>query len=756
MTAPDNNDLQSISVTSAFNNIVSFFNSQDNNSSWKSLTASSEGSFLIRLLATVTSNISYKIVSYFREAFLSTCNILSSAIGISVNLGYSAYRGSNQERLVTITPGRDITTPKFTVVGTYNQDYDIIIAQNYQLSANEPIDINTVIGKIKTVSQTAGTTSLKIFSFYTDKISENIVLFRDGLEVPFSKIPRDMANDMYWVRTNPFSSVDIQYLNNATGAQYIYSSGTEFSIQYIELADVPTIPFTTSMLILPGEVIPFCTLDNTRIIKQFIPPENVSSIKTTAPYYHETQNLIRAKKDYPKRLPEIDTAILTSDYSVVVPTYAAVTYIKNDYSLLTDEKLVNIYNVLNNERFLGTPLPDMTTPNRELISLKIEFKFTSTFVNQADVRTDIDNLLQTYYYRRLNNSFSTYDLEELFTKSLSYVRYSRVSLVDVLRANSTYYTNGNIINVGSTYYKATSTLGISGSTEPDWKSPLNITKEIDVSLATDSITQQISTSYSDSITTDNNLVWKTYKRLNLEPTEISEWSANTNYKIGDHVYSKNGTYYMYKVVDLIKYCDTALSSPPASFDLGAINAFIEDGDIIWVGKLLNTSDPVRTGNTNYRLGNSVQVGDYSYECVGYRGVSNTLLPIFELSSYPIVSQGTEDSYGDTGNLIPVSYFDIPGNYTNYFKVNDTLKVYTSNESFYSFSVKDVHYVNSSATTRIDVKQTLVPGFVYTSINKRNIGTFDGNIFWEIQNDLTVYNSSWKTYNTISYSLISIK
>jgi hypothetical protein len=71
-------------------------------------------------------------------------------------------------------------------------------------------------------------------------------------------------------------------------------------------------------------------------------------------------------------------------------------------------------------------------------------------------------------------------------------------------------------------------------------------------------------------------------------------------------------------------------------------------------------------------------------------------------------------------------------------------------------VKDVHYVNSTATTRIDVKQTLVPGFIYTSISKRNIGTFDGNIFWEIQNDLTVYNSSWKTYNTISYDLIPIK
>ena len=116
-------DLQSLSITSAFNSIVNFFRSQENNSKWRDLSNNAEGSFLIRMLANVMSTLSYRIVAQSRENYLSTAALTSSNIGIAVNLGYSAFRGSNLKRLAQITPNGNYTLPKFSVIGTYNSDY---------------------------------------------------------------------------------------------------------------------------------------------------------------------------------------------------------------------------------------------------------------------------------------------------------------------------------------------------------------------------------------------------------------------------------------------------------------------------------------------------------------------------------------------------------------------------------------------------------------------------------------------------------
>ncbi len=161
------NDLQSLSITSCFNLVKSYFTSQENNNAFKNLTKTSEGIFLIRWMATVLSNISYRVVSYMREAFLSTANLLSSVIGISVNLGYSVNRGSNQKRSITILPTQTVFIPKFSVEGTYNNDYDIINLEDISLQQNVEQTVLTVIGKLKTVQKKANKNDLTVVSFYT-------------------------------------------------------------------------------------------------------------------------------------------------------------------------------------------------------------------------------------------------------------------------------------------------------------------------------------------------------------------------------------------------------------------------------------------------------------------------------------------------------------------------------------------------------------------------------------------------------------
>ena len=155
-------DLQSLSITSAFNSIVNFFRSQENNSKWRDLSTNAEGSFLIRLLANVMSTLSYRIVAQSRENYLSTAALTSSNVGIAVNLGYSAFRGSNLKRLIQITPNGNYTLPKFSILGSYNSDYNILTLDDADLQEGVPTAIRTVVGNIREESFITGTSILSL------------------------------------------------------------------------------------------------------------------------------------------------------------------------------------------------------------------------------------------------------------------------------------------------------------------------------------------------------------------------------------------------------------------------------------------------------------------------------------------------------------------------------------------------------------------------------------------------------------------
>ena len=73
-------DLQSLSLTSAFNSIVNFFRSQSNNTKWRDLSQNAEGTFLCRMLANVISTLSYRIVAQSRENYISTAALTSSKL----------------------------------------------------------------------------------------------------------------------------------------------------------------------------------------------------------------------------------------------------------------------------------------------------------------------------------------------------------------------------------------------------------------------------------------------------------------------------------------------------------------------------------------------------------------------------------------------------------------------------------------------------------------------------------------------------
>jgi hypothetical protein len=232
-------NLESLSITSVFNSIVNFFRSNENNTKWRDISRGSEASFLIRLLSNVFSAVSYRVVAQSRENFLSTAALPSSNIGLSIMDGYSVFRGRNLRRKIKILANGDYVFPKFSTIGNYNGEYTIVTANDVSLENGEVAEIEVIVGNVKEQTITTGTSAVKIFSLFTTGISEDFSLFLDSKEVPVTNVIRDLYNDKYLVRTNPYGSVDVSYLNTFGTAKYKYGTGTEITIRYVELANVP-------------------------------------------------------------------------------------------------------------------------------------------------------------------------------------------------------------------------------------------------------------------------------------------------------------------------------------------------------------------------------------------------------------------------------------------------------------------------------------------------------------------------------------
>lgn len=707
-------NLESLSITSVFNSIVNFFKSQENNTRWTDLTSGAEGTFLIRLLSNVFSALSYRIVAQSRENFISTAKLPSSNTGIAVNLQYSVFRGSNLKRLIQILPTGDYTFPKLSVIGRYSPKYDIITLEDTSLVNGEVKDVKVVVGKLKEETFKPGTSAVKVFSLFTTGISEDYVLYVDSNEVPTTKYMKQMVYDKYLVRTNPYLSVDIIYLNTYPEFKYKYSTDTEITIKYVELADVPVTNFTADM-------ITYGIIQDTKDISQYLPFESVDSIKVKAPLDHELQNLIRSKADYAKRMAEIVPSVEQSDFDPLTPTYTLITYLKNDLTLLTNNERTQVETLLKEENFFGTPLPDITNPRRVVAALSISLALNTKYKNISDIQYDIQNILSNYYDYSLGIEFNTYDFERRVEK-LSYVRYARVNYTLNERIPGGSYQIGYILNYEGNYYVASQILGITGDTEPEWNVPMIDVKEIDTGL----------------LTQDGTITWRTFKKLpNMPDNVYFPWSADSQFGIGEYVYSDKYPNYMFKCVDLSK----ASGSVTPNISLASDKDFIVDSGIVWVVKP-HIDAPAWASRTNYSLGDTVNISgntQHSLECVSYTGVAGTEDTInFELPKYPVLSKTT-------------STFTVQGDKTFFFKPQEVITV-AFPEGYVKMVVDQSAYNDSADTTTITVKQAVDLNKDYQYITTKPIGTRDGQILWKLVDDIDNIKYSWNNYVTFTYDL----
>lgn len=782
-------DLQSLSITKTINSIIAFFRSQENNSAWKDLTTGSEGLFLIRLLANVMTNISYRLVTARRENYLSTANLLSSNIGISVNLGYSVYRGRNEHRIVNVSPLDNYTIPKFGIMGQYNDEYSIISADNYTFTTTTdnqgnivpvPQNIEVIIGNIKNITINPDTKAIKLFQLFTENISEDYILYKyygtdEQIELETTDVIKDMIEGKYLVRTNPWNSVDIMYLNNdqlksynALG-DYGYDDETELTFSYIELAEIPSIPFTSDMFST-------CTYNSTSSISQYVPFEAVDDIKVNAPIDHEVQNLIRSKFDYSKKVREEIPNVKQTSYFPLTPSYTLVSYLKDDYSFLTDEETDKLLNkVLIKENYFGTPLPDITVPRRLATLLNINLKVTNKYMNIDNIREDIDNILATNYNVLLEQNFNVYQLERLLENTLPYVVYARVSFQIGERTTDTQYQLGSIIENEDNYYLANNVLEESANNEPTinqdtWQQITTLANSgnsnpyynysANIDLGVDILDRM-----NDDITSPVGIIWRVFKKIPyLEG--LQEWQPNTLYKLGDYTTISTQPNLMLKCVNMYKQSG-ATQPDTSNVEVGD---FIIDNNLVWVCipyidfSLLNEQDQEPTpdndqnhswsANSYYKLGAKINLNGLAFQLISFAGFSGLNDITFEKASYNIVNTIPTQVTPTQFNLT----LAIQGNLQGVFEVGEQINIVTPSGIVTTCNIKQIETYPASGGSEqftnilTDMEYPATGMETFVTLLSNRTGTKDGKVLWKVLDSIEDIQYEWNCYNIFDYKL----
>ena len=689
--------LDSLSFSQIFDSLTEYYNSQAQSQKWKDFYESSTGRLLIRLLSAFASFISYLVTIARRENYITYAQNRTSLIGISQNLGYSVIRGKNEIIELNIIPNTTGFIPEYTQVGTV-QNLEIITVEKTQLNKNVASTIKVYIGSLKTEDLMVDTDKLKVFRFISENVSDYVRILLNGTIVPLSSNLKDLFNDMYVALSNPLGAVDVSYIQEGN---YKYSPSDVLTLQHIELATV-----TYSLSDIKFD---FGSITSVTSVFPYISPESNDSIRVNAPLYHETQVLIRARNDYLKEFRNLGYNFADTNSTDFSPAIVNLTYIKNDYTIMTDDEKSSVLNSLDIRRAMGVPMPRISDPRHFKLELNFNLrKYLNNVIAITDVESDVDSLMSAY-----EKSLSTqFDLEQLEhdMDNFSYIKRTRVTVNTTVRGNSIEYRLGDFITLSpdnGKIYMASDFIQQSGATEPAW-------------------------SYVDGdLIIDNGMIWKCIQRYGkLIPT----WYPNRYYKLGDLV---QGTLInalsidvMFELVDIIKYSGSSL--PTFTTTLGD---FSEDNDIIWVCKTKVEGDPNWQANHHYQIGNSVLSGNFSYECVGFLDSSNSSIPLFKTTDrYSIIAVNNSSPYT----------FTVSGDKTSHFLPNDVVRVQSSsgNDGYYNVVSSTI----SSGNTVVQVSNPIPTSNVGGDLVMEDTLTKDGGILWKYYDmDNILFQYNWNEY-----------
>lgn len=638
--------------------------------SWQDYYKTGSGQTIIELIAGLGAQLFYFINIQRQENYLQTAMNRSSVVGVSQILGYSAGRGNAVKAVITVTSNQTGVYEKFDIIGQC-KDKDIILSEPVLLTEGETKQISVIIGTLKRDYCKITSSALQPFRMTAENISEDYILYKTAntytdaeleiikadlaydktgwVELPTSSKMVDMTNDKYIVQTNVLSAVDIFYLNEGSGTHaYPYRQEETLFIDYVELSDTEF--SITDLEFFYGEV------DSVDSVASYNAVEAINSIKVNAPLANETQAIIRAREDGEKLVQQFGKNYLsmvnTRDIS---PEKIEVTYIKSDFTILSEIEYDELYNYLFYQvRPFGIDMPYISPPIRAILELHIEVDLLNTLVlNQIEENiASMVNSLESRFIVNTQGQLTSLDLDliEQQIEDLYGVKIARVYLVSNNYVPDTYYRIGQFVTSPTDpnlVFKLEDIIYTSGSAEPTWPTEVGAT------------------------VIDGDIEWIC---KDFVEGKGFTWSANTSYGTSNIVIPTEENGYMYQFNYYVSKSGDTEPTPPEDG-----NIVTYDNELIWFQISRNASAKEWEANTNYRVGSIVDItsdSDHSYEMIGLRSKdSETSIEWPEVAGKTI----------RVGNMIWKAYsiVDSRGDYDNplldykwnqYLHVDYTLKI----------------------------------------------------------------------------------
>lgn len=627
--------------------------------SWEDYFKTGSGQTIIELIAGLGTQLFYFINILRQETYLQTALNRSSVIGIAQMLSYSAGRGNCAKATITVKADTARVCNRLDIVGTC-KDVDIIMDESVLFNEDQTVTFNVILGSLKRDYCKIETTALRPFSMTKPNVSEDYILYKalniytdaelaaiaenmdfdktNWIELPTSDKMLDMINDKYIVQTNVLSSVDVFYLNQGSGVHaYPYRPGEVLFLDYLELSDIE---FELSDLdFLYGEVL---SVDS---IASYNPIETINSIKINAPLANETQALIRARNDAKKLVQQYGknyiSAVNTRDIS---PEIIEVTYIKNDYTLLSELEYSGLYDYLYNKvRPFGINMPFISAAIRAILELEIDVELTNPLVRNT-ITASIGSMIDTLEGQFLLNSQGQtakldMDLIEQQIEDSYGVKVARIYIKSPTYIPDTYYRAGQFVTPNTEnpvgMFKLQEIVHLSSSTEPDW--PTTIGEYVD----------------------DGDIRWicRAYER-----GKATSWEANHSYQISDIVVPAG----LYSGVYMYEFYSYISSSSDVEPVYNSTDQVMYDASLIWFQIERNASATPWEANTVYPIGKIINISSdttHSYQLIGFRAKDATAEPDWPI---PVTEEAKLNTTIQIGNMIWKYYDkeDSRGNYKN--------------------------------------------------------------------------------------------
>ena len=562
-----------ISFTNIKNSLQSYIqNKSDVTSTWKDFYTAGAGQTVLELDAAVAAFYAFHFIIGRRESFLTVAQNYNSVVGGALDKGYNCSRGHNVHIRIQVVPTKTQSLSKWSIVGSYGE-YDVVLLEDAILNKGIATTIDCVIGNSSVQSVPIKTTDLQQFVFTAANTTDDVRLILTDREVPFSTELKDAVNDNYIMLTNPYGSVDVFYLNNGN---YKYTVADTLNLQFIERNNITFGAISKSTLVIDVA----SQVDDIILIEDRLDVEDKEHIRIAAPIYHETNNVVRARKDYVKFLKENNALIIDANDKDLNPGLIALTYLKK-YDSEAGTSLLTAQEKQDYIKFMMSICPDgvakafIEDPVRVVRSLAITLWQKSNENIQATIEDDIDNILDTYRDRLapvLDLNQIEHDIEQL-----PGVKIARVDLGASEYENNKKYKLYDVVTVpkilvGTEYQTWTMYCGKiqskTGDTEPDWATAGSIGDQIQ----------------------DNNFIWENSNKYTT--------SINASW-------NKDGTYELYSDINVgyeVPPKQTLATQPLWGAQLK------KDGNVTWnklkdFGTLLST----RQNNTKYVLNQQVIV-----------------------------------------------------------------------------------------------------------------------------------------------------